>query len=117
MIALLRSRLRPEVCPFCFEQFRLRDTPFRCTTPPSRCPPEADPVRARVWEDTGLLGKVIPGSGRRVDALPCPSCSQMTRRRLRQELWHLVTTYAAEVEEQIIRLANEIKEDLLVARQ
>lgn len=82
MIAFLRSRLRPEVCPFCFEEFRLRDTPFRCTTPSSRCPPEPDPVRARVWEETGVLGKVIPAAGWRVAAVPCPSCAQVTRRRL-----------------------------------
>lgn len=82
MMGLLATWLRRQVCPFCFEEFRLKDTPFRCTTPPSRCPPEVDPIRARVWEEAAPLGKVIPGAGRRVHAMPCPACSQVTRRRL-----------------------------------
>jgi hypothetical protein len=82
VIGWLTAKLRPEVCPFCFEEFRLKDTPFRCTTPPSRCPPEIDPIHSRVWEETAPLGKVIPGAGRRVRSMSCPACSQLTYRRL-----------------------------------
>jgi hypothetical protein len=82
MINVLTASLRKEICPYCFEPFRLKQTPFRCSSPPSRCAPERDEVRARVWEDSAPLGRVLPANGRFRKESRCPTCNQVTRKRL-----------------------------------
>ncbi len=77
-----RSALMEEVCPFCFDTFRLKDTPFRCASPPERCPPEPDPVWERVWQDQRPIGKVISSTRRFNAHSVCPACNQRTHKRL-----------------------------------
>lgn len=82
MISALKARLQREVCPYCFEPYRLKDTPFRCSSPAARCAPERDDVRAKAWEDNAPIGKVLPGDRKfRVESR-CPVCSQLSRKRL-----------------------------------
>lgn len=82
MIGTLKAALQTEVCPYCFEPYKLRDTPFRCASPPSRCKPEPDEVRARAWDDTVPMGRVLPSDRRFRDEARCPTCSQATQKRL-----------------------------------
>ena len=77
-----RSVLREEVCPFCFDEFRLKDTPFRCASPPERCSPEPDPVWINVWKENKPVGKVISSTGQFKLYSICPTCNQRTHKRL-----------------------------------
>jgi len=81
MISAIKGRRR-ELCPFCFEYFLLRETPFRCTSPMSRCAPVPDPVLQRHWEDTRPVGKVLGAQGRFVRAIRCTDCGHESRKRL-----------------------------------
>jgi hypothetical protein len=80
MIESLKASFRKEVCPYCFEPYRLKDTPFRCSSPAARCAPERDEVRARIWEDSAPLGRVLPPNGKLESR--CTSCGQTSRKRL-----------------------------------
>lgn len=71
-----------EVCPYCFEPFKLRDAPFRCSSPPQRCAPEQDSVRASVWEDNAPLGRVLPADAKSGRERVCGNCNQRTRKRI-----------------------------------
>ncbi len=73
-----------EFCPYCFELFHLRDTPFRCTSPAPRCPPEIDSVRERAWggKVATPLGRVLPATGRFVATMSCPACKESSKKRL-----------------------------------
>ncbi|HET7232064.1 MAG TPA: hypothetical protein VFJ16_18805 [Longimicrobium sp.] len=82
MIATLKARLQTEICPYCFEAFKLRDTPFRCASPPGRCTPEPDEVRAKAWEDRVPMGRVMGADGRFREHTRCSACSQVTHKRL-----------------------------------
>lgn len=73
---------RSETCPFCFEPFRLSDTPFRCTSPSERCPPEVDAERAKFWDDSSPTGRVLSPVGFSPKEIRCPTCSQPSRQRL-----------------------------------
>jgi hypothetical protein len=81
MISLLKASFRKEVCPYCFEPYRLKDTPFRCSSPASRCAPERDELRARVWEEVTPIGRVLPAEGFRHEHR-CPTCGNASRKRL-----------------------------------
>jgi hypothetical protein len=78
----LALRRRKEVCPYCFEPFRLRETPFRCTSPAALCVPVQDEIRARVWQDSAPLGRVLPVAGAFARQSRCPACGHASRRRL-----------------------------------
>jgi len=78
----LIAHFRTETCPYCFEQFKLTQTPFRCSSPPARCTPEPDPVRERAWEDSAPLGRVLPGEGGFKREARCEACGQTSRKRL-----------------------------------
>jgi hypothetical protein len=82
MIGTLKAALQTEICPYCFESYKLRDTPFRCASPPGRCKPETDAVRARAWEENVPLGRVLPSAGKFQEETRCSTCSQLTRKRL-----------------------------------
>ncbi len=82
MIARLKATFRKQICPYCFEPYWLKDTPFRCASPGGRCTPERDEVRARVWDDNAPLGKVLPSEGSFRQQNSCPSCGQVSRKRL-----------------------------------
>ena len=81
MLGVIKGRRR-ELCPFCFEYFLLRDTPFRCTSPMSRCVPVPDPLIEKQWEDHRPVGKVLPAEGRFVRAIRCTDCGHESRKRL-----------------------------------
>jgi hypothetical protein len=70
-----------ETCPYCFEEYGLSSTPFRCTSPPSICSWQQDPVLAAVWNEAMPVGLVVPGK-RFVRSVRCPGCSHETRKRL-----------------------------------
>jgi len=97
MISLIKGRRR-ELCPFCFEYFPLRDTPFRCTSPMARCAPVPDPVLQKQWEDTRPVGKVLGAQGRFVRAIRCTDCGHESRKRLcpecHSELPHTMGDYS-----------------------
>lgn len=82
MFGVIKATLQKEVCPYCFESYRLKDTPFRCSSPAARCAPEQDEVRAAAWEDRAPMGRVLPADGKFREDSRCPVCSQSTRKRL-----------------------------------
>lgn len=82
MLHGLFANFRKEICPYCFEGYRLRVTPFRCASPPSRCAPERDEVRHRVWQEGTPLGRVLAAPNRFVNTLRCETCGQTSRKRL-----------------------------------
>lgn len=73
---------RRELCPFCFEYFLLRETPFRCTSPMARCAPAPDPVLEKHWEDRRPMGKVLPAQKSFVRSIRCTSCGHECKKRL-----------------------------------
>ena len=82
MISLLKASFRKEICPYCFEPYRLKDTPFRCSSPAARCAPERDEVRARIWDEAVPMGRVLPAEGRFRREQRCPTCGNTSRKRL-----------------------------------
>lgn len=82
MLGTLKATLQTEVCPYCFEAYRLKETPFRCASPAARCRPEPDEVRARAWDDNAPLGRVLAPEGRFREEVRCGECGQPTRKRL-----------------------------------
>jgi hypothetical protein len=82
LIGTLTASFRKEICPYCFEPYRLMDAPFRCASPASRCAPERDEVRARVWEDGAPMGRVLTPTRKFQQVCLCPACGQASRKRL-----------------------------------
>lgn len=82
MLGTLKATLHAEVCPYCFEAYRLKDTPFRCASPAGRCRPEPDEVRAKAWDDNAPLERVLPADGRFRREARCGECGQATHKRL-----------------------------------
>lgn len=81
MINSIKGRRR-ELCPYCFEFFLLRDTPFRCTSPMARCAPLLDPVLKRLWNDSRPVGKVLAAQGSFTREMRCADCGHESRKRL-----------------------------------
>lgn len=73
---------KKELCPFCFEYFQLRDTPFRCSSPMKRCAPAIDLVLQKYWEDNRPVGKVLDAKGRFVRKMQCKDCGLDSKKRL-----------------------------------
>lgn len=71
-----------ELCPYCFNYFALKETPFRCTSPMTICPPEPDEVLTRVWKENVPVGKALEPGGAFVRSVRCPSCKHQTTKRL-----------------------------------
>ncbi len=88
----IRSALTREICPYCFEKFRLKETPFRCASPPNRCAPVSDTVLQEQWRDRRPVGRVIASDGHFATLRFCPECNQRSYKRLcpncHQELPH-----------------------------
>ncbi len=82
MIDIVKNLAGEQICPFCFERYRLKSTPFRCASPPERCAPEVDPVLAKEWKRSLKIGRVLPSSGRFVRETRCGTCRQRTTKRL-----------------------------------
>jgi len=82
---IIRS-FQKEICPYCFEYFQLKDTPFRCTSPPSRCAPVPDTIYQSAWADSRPIGKVLTSTGTFKDRFNqsrrCASCGQLSHKRL-----------------------------------
>jgi len=78
----LRGLLVRETCPYCFETFRLRETPFRCTSPAVACAPQPDPVREKVWRDKTPMGRLLPADGKLHWRQCCGECDEVTHKRL-----------------------------------
>nr|VFK28913.1 MAG: hypothetical protein BECKMB1821G_GA0114241_10432 [Candidatus Kentron sp. MB]VFK33397.1 MAG: hypothetical protein BECKMB1821I_GA0114274_10452 [Candidatus Kentron sp. MB]VFK76145.1 MAG: hypothetical protein BECKMB1821H_GA0114242_10442 [Candidatus Kentron sp. MB] len=92
-----RSLFTEEICPYCFDPFRLKDTPFRCASPPARCTLVPDAILERKWEDRRPVGKVLSSDGRFTTFRTCPDCGQRSYKRLcplcHQELPHIFGEY------------------------
>lgn len=74
------SSLVRQTCPFCFDRFKLSDTPFRCTG--SSCSFDRDATRDAVWGDGASLKRVIPSDGRYRDSARCAECKRESNKRL-----------------------------------
>jgi len=82
----ITNQFHKEICPYCFEYFYIKDTPFRCSSPPSRCAPEPDTVYQSVWADSRPIGKVLKPTGnikeRFSQSRRCGSCGHQSHKRL-----------------------------------
>jgi hypothetical protein len=76
----LFKKYKKMLCPFCFEYFYLKDTPFRCSSL-KNCKQEIDPILKAKWGDSSILGKVIPPIGYFVRKIKC-ECGQEAINRL-----------------------------------
>lgn len=81
MFYSIRARFRKEICPYCFDEYWLRNTPFRCSSPAERCSPERDEVLYRKWDDGTPVGRVLPVGGLRWKER-CSACGHESRKRL-----------------------------------
>lgn len=81
-----KSQVQKEICPYCFEYFHIKDTPFRCTSPASKCAPEVDKVFQDIWSDSRPIGKVLKPSGefsdRFKDSIRCGDCGHISHKRI-----------------------------------
>ncbi|MEI9851209.1 MAG: hypothetical protein WDN24_10625 [Sphingomonas sp.] len=77
-----RSILGRDTCPYCFERFRLAETPFRCGSLAARCHWRADETLKSAWKDTRAMGRVIPAAKRFRTQAACPDCKRTSRNRL-----------------------------------
>jgi hypothetical protein len=79
----ITSQFQKEICPYCFEYFHIKDTPFRCSSPPSLCAPKPDKIYQSAWADSRPLGKVLEPTGKFKDrfkqSLNCGSCGHQSR--------------------------------------
>ncbi len=82
MLKKIISQFRKEICPYCFEYFGIRETPFRCTSPPKRCTPEKDDIWEKVWEDSRPTGRVLPPQGWLRNTAICENCGHKSHKRL-----------------------------------
>ncbi|MBP9759404.1 hypothetical protein KBD45_06935 [Candidatus Dojkabacteria bacterium] len=64
-----------KLCPYCFENFEIEKTQFRCANHVSRCTHVPDDVLINLWHDHKARGKVLNGQ-------TCPECKQETHKRL-----------------------------------
>lgn len=86
MLRRLSGQLRKEICPYCFEYFYIKDTPFRCSNIPSRCPSMLDIVYKEKWGDSTPMGMVITPLGKINDgfnsSMVCPVCHSRSDKRI-----------------------------------
>lgn len=77
-----RSVTGQDTCPYCFERFRLSQTPFRCGSLADRCNWKVDAQLNKVWQNSLSKGQVIPASKHFRASAACPDCKRGTRDRL-----------------------------------
>ena len=86
MLRKIISQFQKEICPYCFEYFYIKDTPFRCSSPPSRCASEADKVYETTWQDSRPMGKVLEPAGKFRDrfsqSIRCKACGHQSYKRI-----------------------------------
>ena len=70
------------LCPFCFDDFPLREVEFRCISPPAKCLWETDTTFEDKWKDSTPMGKVIEAKARRGRNAVCPDCKGESSKRL-----------------------------------
>jgi hypothetical protein len=81
------NQFQKEICPYCFEYFYIKDTPFRCASPPDKCTPEPDAVYKKAWgESLPPMGKVLEPKDNFKDQfnkfIRCESCGHDSHKRL-----------------------------------
>lgn len=69
-----------QTCPFCFDHFKLAQTPFRCVG--SACGFERDEKRDKAWGDGSSMKKVLPSNDRYRDSVTCQECKRESTKRL-----------------------------------
>ncbi len=82
MLPALMSVFQKQICPYCFQPYRLRAAPYRCASPAPRCAPEVDEVRANAWGDAAPIGRVLAADSGTRKGCRCDTCSQMTHKRI-----------------------------------
>jgi len=90
-----RVAFSKDLCPFCFDYFRMADAPFRCVNRRG-CKQEVDAVLKDKWQVGTPQGKVLTANGFR-HKLDCSECKYPTEKRLcpncHQELPHTLGDY------------------------
>jgi len=71
-----------KICPFCFEEFNIQQTPFRCSSPPSVCKYSPDPILTSKWNISMPVANVISPTGSSVKQVRCPICQNHTGKRI-----------------------------------
>ena len=76
------TRLGPQqTCPFCFDRFKMVETPFRCVG--ANCSFfDRDEQRASVWGENAPMKRVIPPDGRYRSSARCTECKRESMKRL-----------------------------------
>lgn len=77
-----RAYLVNEICPYCFEKYKLRQTPFRCANHGSKCAHRKDEVKAKVWKIETPTGKVLEPTGWFAYKMRCSVCGESSRKRI-----------------------------------
>jgi hypothetical protein len=83
MFHRVKSLFTQQVCPYCFEKFRLKQAGFRCSSP--KCQGrEVDPVLSKRWKLRDAVGKILPSPGAWPRSTRCSQegCGQKTTRRI-----------------------------------
>jgi len=84
MLHRITSQFQKEICPYCFEYFYIKDTPFRCSNP--TCDREMDVVFKETWDDSLPLGKVLNPTGKFNDrfhnSIRCNDCGHNSHKRI-----------------------------------
>lgn len=86
MLHRITSQFKKETCPYCFDYFHIKDTPFRCSSVSKHCPPVSDPIYTKNWGDTRPIGRVLAKKGkfsdRFIDSIRCTDCNNDSYKRL-----------------------------------
>lgn len=86
MFKLIAAQFKKHICPYCFEDFELKSSPFRCANDPLVCSPEPDEVYKEKWKSTLPMGKVINPKGVFIERFSksrtCTACDQKSYDRL-----------------------------------
>jgi hypothetical protein len=83
MLHRIKSLFTQQVCPYCFEKFRLKQAGFRCSSPKCKGR-DVDPVLREKWNLREEVGKVLPSPGGWPRSTRCDhqGCGQKTTRRI-----------------------------------
>jgi hypothetical protein len=75
-----RVPMAKDLCPYCFDYFRMANTPFRCVNMRG-CSPQVDEVLNEKWRINTPQGLVVPAKGVQRKA-NCPECKHPTEKRI-----------------------------------
>ena len=86
LMYMTKSQVSKELCPYCFEYFHIKDTPYRCISPQSVCEWEKDDVYEKFWGDSRKRGRVLVPEGKFSERFQnqkrCDKCENITHKRL-----------------------------------